>query len=94
MPITKQVIKRVKQSSVRQERNLATASKYKKAVKRITKDIDAGSKTVAEDFSAVQSAIDTAAKKKVISPQKAARKKSQIARQMKEAGIKMPAKKK
>lgn len=88
MPIIKSAIKRAKQTVVRRERNVAT----KRALKDATKAFNA--KPSAETLSAAQSAVDTAVKKNVLNKNTAARRKSQLAKKAKEAGVKFDGSKK
>ena len=88
MPIIKSAIKRAKQAVVRRERNVAT----KKDVKSAAKAFHA--KPSAKALSAAHSEIDTAVKKNVINKHTAARRKSQLSKIAKEAGVKLEAVKK
>ena len=85
MPIIKSAIKRAKQAVVRRERNVAT----KKDVKSAAKAFHA--KPSAKTLSAAHSEIDTAVKKNVINKHTAARRKSQLSKIAKEAGVKLEA---
>lgn len=87
MPLIKSAVKKMKQDKSRYARNLRTKRAMRTAVKAFEK---------APSFDAMceaQSAIDTAAKKNVISKQAAARRIKHIAKAAKEAGVKVPAKK-
>ena len=87
MPLIKSAVKKMKQDQRRYTRNLRT----KRAMRATTKAFEK-----APSFDAMreaQSAIDTAAKKNVISKQAAARRIKHIAKAAKEAGVKIPAKK-
>ena len=88
MPIIKSAIKRAKQAVVRRERNVAT----KKDVKSAAKAFHA--KPTAKALSAAHSEIDTAVKKNVINKHTAARRKSQLSKIAKEAGVKLEVAKK
>ena len=91
MPIIKSAIKRNRQNATRRARNLRTQRTYQKAIKDAVKTAEAGDATAASaTISVAYKAIDMAAKKRVISQEKAGRKKSQLARVMKESGVKMP----
>lgn len=74
MPNIKAAIKWVKQSEKRQARNLATKTKLKTIFKKAkaSGDLEAGRE--------VESQLDKAATKGVIHPNKAARKKSRLAK--------------
>ena len=85
MPIIKSAIKRAKQAVVRRERNVATKKDVKSAVKAFH------AKPSAKTLSAAQSEIDTAVKKNILDKRTAARRKSQLSRVAKEAGVKMTA---
>lgn len=81
MPITKQVIKRVKQAKVRSERNRHYNSHMKSMIKLVlglaqSNDADKATKM----FPKAVSAIDTCAKKNIIHKNTAARKKARLAR--------------
>lgn len=82
MPIIHSAIKRAKQTIVRRERNVAT----KRALKDATKAFHA--KPSAATLSAAHGAIDTAVKKGVLNQNTAARRKAQVAKIAKEAGVK------
>ena len=87
MPIIKSAIKRAKQTVKRRERNVATKRALKDAVKAFN------AKPTAATLSAAQSAIDTAVKKNVLEKNTASRRKAQLSKQAKEAGVKLTAKK-
>ena len=76
MPNIKAAIKWVKQSEKRQARNLSTKTKLKTIFKKAKASGDAAQ---ARD---VESALDKAATKGIIHPNKAARKKSRLAKAM------------
>lgn len=83
MPIIKSAIKRMKQTAVRRERNVATKRDVKAAVKAFL--AQPSTKTLA----AAQSELDTAVKKNVLNKNTAARRKSALARVAKESGVKL-----
>ncbi len=83
MPIIKSAIKRAKQTVKRRERNVATKRVLKDAVKAFT------AKPTATTLSAAQSAIDTAVKKNVLNKNTAARRKAQLSKAAKDAGVKL-----
>ena len=85
MPIIKSAIKRAKQTLVRRSRNQATKKDIKSALKAFQ------AKPTAASLSEVQSAIDTAVKKNVLNPRTAARRKAQLSKEAKEAGVKLAA---
>jgi ribosomal protein S20 len=88
MPIIKSAIKRMKQTAVRRERNVGIKRDIKTAVKAFM------AKPTSEGLSAAHSELDTAVKKKLIKKNTVARRKSQLARIAKDAGVKLaPAKK-
>ncbi|MFH1671070.1 MAG: 30S ribosomal protein S20 [Patescibacteria group bacterium] len=81
MPIIKSAIKRAKQNDVRRKRLLPYRTTMKTMIRRIVDLTKAGkqdeaAKHLAETFKA----IDTAAKKNIIHPKNAARKKARVAR--------------
>jgi ribosomal protein S20 len=83
MPIIKSAIKRAKQTLVRRSRNQATKKDIKSALKAFQ------AKPTAKSLSEVQSAIDTAVKKNVLNPRTAARRKAQLSKEAKAAGVKL-----
>lgn len=88
MPIIKSAIKRAKQTVVRRERNIG----IKKDIKTATKAFEA--KPSAKTLAAAQSELDTAVKKGLLKKNTVARRKSQLARIAKEAGVKLETAKK
>jgi ribosomal protein S20 len=88
VPIIKSAIKRVKQAAVRNERNVAT----KRAIKAAVKAFDA--KPSSETLSKAQSEIDKAVKKNLIHKNTAARRKANLSKAAKAAGVKLSAAKK
>lgn len=88
MPIIKSAIKRMKQTAKRRERNVGTKKAVKAAVRAFTE------KPSQDTLSSAQSAIDTAVKKNVLQKGTAARRKSQLAKTAKAAGVKAGSKKK
>lgn len=88
MPIIKSAIKRAKQTIKRRERNVGIKKDIKGAVKAFH------AKPSAQTLSAAHSELDTAVKKGLLKKNTVARRKSQLARIAKEAGVKLaPAKK-
>lgn len=85
MPIIKSAIKRAKQTIKRRERNITIKKDIKSAVKAFH------TKPTAETLAAAHSELDTAAKKGLIKKNTVARRKSQLARVAKEAGVKLAA---
>ena len=88
MPIIKSAIKRAKQTIKRRERNVGIKRDIKSAVKAF---IDEPSATA---LSAAQSEIDTAVKKKLLKKNTAARRKANLSKIAKAAGVKLGAAKK
>ena len=88
MPIIKSAIKRAKQTIKRRERNIGIKRDVKNAVKNLA------AKPTAAALSAAQKEIDTAVKKKLINKNTAARRKAQLSKQAKAAGVKLGAAKK
>ncbi|MFY9228306.1 MAG: 30S ribosomal protein S20 [Candidatus Microsaccharimonas sp.] len=88
MPIIKSAIKRAKQTVKRRERNVATKREIKDAVKAFM------AKPSATLLSKAQSEIDTAVKKNLISKNTAARRKANLSKFAKNAGVKLGAAKK
>lgn len=83
MPIIKSAIKRAKQTIKRRERNVGIKSDIKAAVKAFM------AKPSAKALSAAQSEIDTAVKKGLIKKNTAARRKSNLSKVAKNAGVKL-----
>lgn len=81
MPNIKSVMKDVKKSRERHERNITEKSKVKTFVKKARTAIDAGdAETVQQAVIAATSAIDKAAEKGIIHKNAAARRKSRLMR--------------
>ena len=88
MPIIKSAIKRMKQTARRNERNVGIKRDIKEATKAFL------AKPTSEGLSAAHSELDTAVKKKLLKKNTVARRKAQLAKVAKEAGVKLaPAKK-
>jgi ribosomal protein S20 len=88
MPIIKSAIKRMKQTAKRRERNVGIKRDIKSAVKAFM------AKPTSEGLSAAHSELDTAVKKKLLKKNTVARRKSQLSKVAKDAGVKLaPAKK-
>lgn len=89
MPVIKSAKKRVRVTRKATVRNARTRRKLREALKAFAATLSGGK---ADDIQKAQraavSALDTAAKKAVIHKNKAARRKSQLARQAKAAGVK------
>lgn len=85
MPIIKSAIKRMKQTVKRNERNVGIKRDIKSAVKAFL------SKPTSEGLSAAHSELDTAVKKKLLKKNTVARRKSQLAKTAKTAGVKLVA---
>lgn len=85
MPIIKSAIKRAKQTIKRRERNIVIKRDIKDAVKAFI------AKPSAAGLSAAQKEIDTAVKKGLLKKNTAARRKSNLAKLAKEAGVKLAA---
>lgn len=88
MPIIKSAIKRAKQTIKRRERNVGIKRDIKEAAKAFM------AKPTAASLSAAHSEIDTAVKKKLLKKNTAARRKAQLAKTAKEAGVKLATSKK
>lgn len=84
MPIIKSAKKRVKVTKKATIRNAKTKRNLREAIKSLQQAIKSGAKAdITKAKVKVESAIDTAAKKNVIHKNKAARKKSQVAKLVK-----------
>jgi ribosomal protein S20 len=88
MPIIKSAIKRMKQTAKRRERNVGIKRDIKSAVKAFL------TKPTSEGLSKAHSELDTAVKKKLIKKNTAARRKSNLAKAAKDAGVKLATAKK
>jgi len=88
MPIIKSAIKRMKQTAKRRERNVGIKRDIKSAVKAFI------AKPSSEGLAKAQSEIDTAVKKNLLKKNTASRRKSNLAKIAKEAGVKPAAAKK
>lgn len=86
MPIIKSAIKRMKQTTKRRERNVTIKRDIKSAVKAFM------AKPSAEGLSKAQSELDTAVKKNLLNKNTVARRKSQLSKVAKDAGVKLSAK--
>ncbi len=82
MPIIKSAIKRMRQTTKRRARNVTTKRNLKGAVKAFLAKPDASGLSLA------QSELDTMVKKNLLPKNTAARRKAQLARVAKEAGVK------
>ncbi len=83
MPIIKSAIKRMKQTAKRRERNVETKKQVKSAVKAFMESPSV------KGLRAAQSEIDTAVKKNILNKRTAARRKSQLVKLAKAAGVKV-----
>lgn len=88
MPIIKSAIKRMKQTAKRNERNVGIKRDIKSAVKAFI------TSPTSEGLSKAHSEIDTAVKKKLLKKNTAARRKANLAKVAKDAGVKLAASKK
>jgi ribosomal protein S20 len=88
MPIIKSAIKRAKQTIKRRDRNVGIKRDIKEAVKAFI------AKPSAATLSKAQSEIDTAVKKNLLNKNTAARRKANLSKVAKEAGVKLGAAKK
>jgi small subunit ribosomal protein S20 len=81
MPHTRNAKKRMRQNEKRRLRNRAVKKEIKTYIKRL-KDLVAGGslEQVKESFNAVTKKLDKAAARRIVHPNLAARKKSQLAR--------------
>jgi len=82
VPIIKSAIKRMHQTAKRRARNVTTKRNLKDATKAFL------AKPTAAGLQAAQSELDTAVKKNVLKKNTASRRKAQLARIAKEAGVK------
>jgi small subunit ribosomal protein S20 len=95
MPIIKSAKKRVKTAAKATARNAKTRRNLREAIKDFKVAVAGGkSEAIAISYREAVSAIDIAAKKNVIHKNKAARKKHQLAVELKAKGVKLTASKK
>ena len=87
MPIIKSAIKRAKQTIKRRERNVGIKRDIKTAVKEFI------AKPTAKGLGAAHSELDKAVKKGLIKKNTAARRKANLSKLAKEAGVKLETKK-
>lgn len=88
MPIIKSAIKRMRQTAKRRARNVTTKRDFRSAIKSFL------AKPTAAGLQAAQSELDTAVKKNVLKKNTASRRKAQLAKVAKDAGVKATAAKK
>lgn len=88
MPIIKSAKKRARTADKATVRNRRTKRSLKSAIKAFQASLTGNKKDSPRLQSEAQSAIDTAVKKGVLHKNKGARKKSQLVKQAKEAGVK------
>lgn len=84
MANTKSAEKRIRQNQKRMEQNRAQRSKLRTAIKRVMSADDA--ETAVTAYRETSAILDRFATRRLIHPNKAARKKSQLARQVKALG--------
>jgi small subunit ribosomal protein S20 len=87
MPIIKSAKKRVRTANKAATRNSKTKRSLKTALKAFHKAVSGGKKDLTAEHRKAQSSLDTAGKKNVLHKNKVARKKRQLSRAAKEAGI-------
>lgn len=87
MPIIKSAKKRVRVANQAAVRNAKTKRSFRSAIKAFQTSLTAG-KDASKTMSAAQSSIDKAVKSGVLHKNAAARKKSQLAKKAKAAGVK------
>lgn len=79
MPIIKSAAKRMRQDSVRRERNRRTKDTLRSEIKTLVRTVEAGNSAKAkEQLRVAQSALSTAVKKRVLHKNTAARKLSSL----------------
>lgn len=88
MPIIQSAKKRVRTADKATIRNRKTKRSVKGAIKALQASLSGDKKKANELIAKAQSEIDTAVKKGVLHKNKAARKKAQLAKVAKEAGVK------
>jgi len=94
MPITKSAKKALRQSKKRQQRNIRIKNKIKTITRQVNELVEAGKKAEAEKaLQQAYSALDKAAKKKMIKKNTASRRKARLARTVNRKEKETPAKK-
>lgn len=89
MPVIKSAKKRVKVTAKATARNARVKRQMRDALKRFSAALSSGkSAEIAKTQRVAASALDVAAKKNVIHANKASRKKAQLAKRAKDAGVK------
>jgi small subunit ribosomal protein S20 len=79
-----QARKRARQAVSQRDHNMSLRSKFRTAIKKVRKAIDAGDKAAAQsEFLASMSVIDSVADKKIVHKNKAARHKSRLSQAVK-----------
>jgi small subunit ribosomal protein S20 len=78
MPVIKSAIKAMKQSNAARERNRVTKADFRGKVKLVRKDVETSGKDAEKLLASAVQAIDKAAKKGVLHPKAAARRKSRL----------------
>ena len=73
-----QSLKRARQAERRRRQNQGVSTKFRTMLKRATTAVAAGSESAAADYINMKSAADTAARKGLIHPRKAARLKKRL----------------
>src|SRR5262249_1262056 len=92
MPHTKSAKKRLRQNIKRRAHNRATKKAVKKQIKRFLEVVKTGTPEQAKEaYNTTAKRLDKAAAKRVIHPNLAARKKSQLARKVNEKAAAPPA---
>ena len=85
MPVIKSAMKRMRQETVRRERNRKVRNEYRASIKALVKAIEAGDgKLASQQLVAVQSQLARAAKKGIMHKNAAARKLSRLSARVKE----------
>lgn len=87
MPNIKSVLKDVKKSRENRLRNIATRSKIKTFVKKTKSAISEGADNAAEVLNQTVSIVDKAAKRGIIHPNAAARRKSRLMKRANKANV-------
>jgi small subunit ribosomal protein S20 len=87
MPIIKSAKKRVRTANKAAVRNSKTKRSLKTALKAFSKAVSGGKKDATAEHRKAQSTLDTAGKKNVMHKNKVARKKRQLSRAAKAAGL-------
>jgi len=91
LPHSRSASKRVRQNRKRRLRNRATKTSLKTRAKKLTTAVGEGAREIAAaEYKTIVQALDRAARKRIIHPNLAARKKSRLLKRLRSAGCPSP----